>query len=356
MKIIHCADLHLDSAMKTNLTSEKAITRKNELLNTFERLVTFAKEEDVRVIMIAGDLFDGKAVKVKTKSIVRRCISENPDIDFLYLRGNHDENTALFDDCPPENFKCFTSEWTTYTYDNVTITGAELSGKKSLYSSLLLQPGNVNIVMLHGQDADYAGKDKTEVIPLPMLKDKNIDYLALGHIHTAKSGMLDKRGKWQYSGCLDGRGYDECGEKGCYLLTVDGKKIEDTFISFSSRKIETVSVDISDAMDTPDVARLVGKAIGSIPESYMLKVVLTGKVAVETMYDLDYIREKYADRFFAFRIEDDLVGLQFNIDDYHYDASLKGEFIREILASNDSEEDKRLIIETGLRALSGEEV
>ncbi len=33
MKIIHCADLHLDSNMTSNLTSEKARERKRELFD-----------------------------------------------------------------------------------------------------------------------------------------------------------------------------------------------------------------------------------------------------------------------------------------------------------------------------------
>ena len=56
MKIIHCADLHLDSKMESNLDREAAGMRRDELLDTFERMVAYAAEQDVRVILIAGDL------------------------------------------------------------------------------------------------------------------------------------------------------------------------------------------------------------------------------------------------------------------------------------------------------------
>ena len=58
MKIIHCADLHLDSNMTSNLTSEKARERKRELLLTFHRMIQYAADNDVRAILISGDLFD----------------------------------------------------------------------------------------------------------------------------------------------------------------------------------------------------------------------------------------------------------------------------------------------------------
>ena len=71
MKIIHCADLHLDSKMETNLDKEKAKERKNEILITFEKMVQYAKENDVKVIIIAGDLFDKSNLTVKAKNIVK---------------------------------------------------------------------------------------------------------------------------------------------------------------------------------------------------------------------------------------------------------------------------------------------
>ena len=55
MKIIHCADLHLDSKMTANLSKDQARERKREILRTFTRMVEYASKNDVRVILIAGD-------------------------------------------------------------------------------------------------------------------------------------------------------------------------------------------------------------------------------------------------------------------------------------------------------------
>ena len=63
MKIIHCADLHIDSSMETNLPREKAEQRKEELITAFEKMVKFAVINDVQAIVIAGDLFDSEKTK-----------------------------------------------------------------------------------------------------------------------------------------------------------------------------------------------------------------------------------------------------------------------------------------------------
>ena len=42
MKFIHCADLHLDSKLESNMSREQAAERRNEILLTFKRIVDFA--------------------------------------------------------------------------------------------------------------------------------------------------------------------------------------------------------------------------------------------------------------------------------------------------------------------------
>ena len=95
MKIVHCADLHLDSKMTANLTKEQARERKKEILRTFTRMVEYAAKNGVRAILIAGDLFDTRNISAMARNTVRDMICTHPEIDFLYLRGNHDSDNFL---------------------------------------------------------------------------------------------------------------------------------------------------------------------------------------------------------------------------------------------------------------------
>ena len=102
----------------------------------------------------------------------------------------------------PDNLLLFGIDWQTYNYDGVDISGIVLSASNSmsLYDTLDLDTEHVNIVVMHGQIAKYNTKDGDK-INLTRLKNKNIDYLALGHIHSYELGELDKRGVYAYSGC-----------------------------------------------------------------------------------------------------------------------------------------------------------
>ena len=105
MKILHCADLHMDSPMETHMTREQAAKRNAEILMSFQRMTEYAEKKKVRVVLIAGDLFDGERVTRRTVESVLDAMRCTPQIDYLYVSGNHDDQTKAFADQEiPENF------------------------------------------------------------------------------------------------------------------------------------------------------------------------------------------------------------------------------------------------------------
>ena len=60
-------------------------------------------------------------------------------------------------------------------------------------------------------------------------------------------------------------------------------------------------------------------------------------------------------KFYFLKIKDES-RLKIEPETYAHDASLKGEFIRLVMASDRGDWDKEQIIYCGIRALSGEEV
>ena len=355
MKIIHCSDLHLDSRMEANLSSEQAKERNHEILLTFQRMVQYAKQNDVDIVMIAGDLFDSNRISSSTVDYFFNAIRNAKDIDFLYLKGNHDESkrTKKQEDLP-DNLKLFHDEWMYYHYDFLTIAGIEINQENasSLYPSLSLDPNQTNIVMLHGQETTQPGVD---MVCLPQLKNKNIDYLALGHIHSYKKEVLDERGSYAYCGCLEGRGFDECGEKGFILLDVNPQHIETTFVPFARRQLHDVEVDITGKETNPEIKAAMEEASAHIKQEDLVKFTLVGEYTLDTRRDFERLKKDFQDRFYFCKIKDNS-HLKIEKENYEHDISLKGEFIRKVMASTLSDEEKEEIIVAGIQALSGKEI
>ena len=366
MKIIHCADLHLDSKNNSNFDKNKAKERREELINTYLRMVDYARENSVSAILIAGDMFDTKNVSAFAKNAVLDSIKNNPEISFYYLKGNHDYDSFVDSlEILPENLYLFNEEFTSYDLSEsglIKLYGAELSGESAgrVQASFTPDPKNINIVMLHGQIAETAGKDRAEIINLRDFKNKGIDYLALGHIHEYSSEKLDGTGKYCYPGCLEGRGFDECGEHGFVLLDIDenAKTVQDTFVPFAYRNLYTVDVDITGAYSTTEVFKKVEAVLKSskYEKKDLIKIVLTGQVSVDSERDLNYILKSVSERFYFVKIKDESK-IKINYEDFKLDKSLKGEFVRLCEADDSlSEEEKGEIIKLGIHVLSGGEI
>lgn len=352
VKLIHCADLHLDSPMEANLLPEKARERKSEILSTFTRLVRLAEENGVSAILIAGDLFDSDHITKKTQKYVTDLIASHPNLYFFYLAGNHDRGNALHtQEEKPENLCTFGAGWSSYRFGEVTVTGSESPDPDALQ----LDPDALNIVLMHGQERAGRGDMSGDVIRFSRLKGKHIDYLALGHLHEYRIAAIDARCTACYSGCLEGRGFDECGQKGYVLLEVENRRITHRFVPFAKRSLHTLSCDVSGFSSQLELEERLLAAVEGIPSRDMVKVVLEGVCLPDDQKDLVHLTGVLSERFYFAKIYDES-RLQICPEDYRNDISLKGEFVRRVMGSNLKEEEKERVIACGFRALCGEEV
>ena len=396
MKLIHCADLHLDSRLQTHLDQDRAKRRRDELLRNFARLSEYADRNGVEAILIAGDLFDRDTVSALARNTVLSAIEAHPQIRYYYLRGNHDIGdclrTASKRAVPsggmpernenntgsgknrhtgrPDNLFLFDSRWRTYaegTSGNIAISGIELSAETGAdaFAAYHADPQKFNIVMLHG-DAGSPGNDRPGTgggravsVSLRTLRGRGIDYLALGHIHAYREGLLDARGTYCYPGCLEGRGFDEAGPHGFVLLDIDeGRRaMRRQFIPFARRTLFSLEVDASGCRTTAGMRERIVKALtaAGCTRHDMADVVLCGEVDVECEKDTAFLQSDLEDRLFFARLTDRTV-LSIDPADYLYDESLRGEFVR--LVMNDPavpEEEKAAVIRCGFRAMDGED-
>ena len=387
MRIIHCSDLHLDASLETRLDGPVAAGRRRELLHTFHRLMDWAGAHAADAILVCGDLFDTSHPSRQTVRAVEDLIASHADLSVFYLRGNHDEGDLLFSGRPdPANLFRFGSDWTSYMVSpgggrqildgprrDLYITGMETAGTLTRgqrgagvpFSAPQLDPSCINIVMLHGQVQEGTVPSGPDGIPLGSLRGRHIDYLALGHIHSRRAWALDQRGTAVYAGCLEGRGFDECGACGFYLLDIDEETgtIRYEFIPFAGRRLFSLPCDITGCATAIDLySRADGvlreaqnsdaQAAGGIGEQDLVRLELTGRPEYDCPTDPACLISEFADRFYYFTVTDHTRPL-IRAADYLSDPTLKGEFVRAVMGAPDlTPQDKEEILCCGLRALS----
>lgn len=351
MKIIHTADIHLGSQLKSKFTNEISRQRKAEVTDTFLRMVEFAEENDVHAILLSGDVFDSEKEGLKEKKTFFDTVKKHSKIDFLYLNGNHDEMGSYAEEIP--NLKKFgAEELSTYEYGSIAVSGIEITDKsaETFYDKIKLPEDKINILMLHGEISDTKGNDK---IKLKELKDRGIDYLALGHIHSFGEGKIDERGTFAYPGCLEGRGFDECGEKGFILLEI-GENINRKFVPFAKRTIHELKMELTGDETFEDIKNKVLEATKDIKNDDIVRIELNGEIDAGIEIGEEDVK-LWTKRFYFVNVKIDLLP-KINPADYKSDKTLTGEFIRLIESRDYDEKMKIKLIALGLKAINGRDL
>ena len=349
MKIIHTADNHLGAPL-LGLAPQVAKARREELKNTFLRLLRFADEEGVAAVLIAGDLFD---TPTPSPSLLREITDGIAacKAEVFYVTGNHDDGVSF--PYAPSNFHRFDRGVKSYRLGEITVSGADYAYvQDDLLQGVKLDENTCNFFLLHGdlrQSFSY-GKGK---INLSALADKNIDYLALGHIHgDGPSGKIDRRGSYAYVGTLEGHGFDECGQKGFFLLEI-GEGIRRTFVPFATRTYHEIEVALDGVASAREIDERVAQKVAQIPSKDGIKVRLKGRLSAGIASPVRRLQESLSKAFFAAKVEDESFSAV-DFASFEGQKTLKGELVRLAKSLPDAEREEVLTI--AFRALSGEDL
>lgn len=303
LKLLHAADLHLDSPF-AGLSPEQAALRRAEQRTLLDRLADLANEEQVDLVLLAGDLLDGERVYRETVDALAQTLGRIRAKVFI-SPGNHDPYSAASPyTLPiwPDNVHIFTSPHPVgvkLPQPGCTVYGAAFTAEQNDSSPLenfsVSEPG-LNLMVLHG---NTVGRDYAPISPA-QIADSRLDYLALGHIHQGSG--LQKSGNtfWAYPGCPEGRGFDELGEKGALLVRVSSGQVQTRFCPLSSRRYEILDVDLTDCSD-PLAA--VESALPTHTEADIYRIRLTGAFDL-TAQTLSQLEQTFAPRFHALELQD----------------------------------------------------
>lgn len=280
MKILHAADLHLDSPFG-GLPPERARERRRESRELADRLAELAASEGAELVLLSGDLFDGERVYPETLERLKSALAQMACPVFI-APGNHDPYTARspYQTGPwPENVYIFRrSALTAVALPELgcVVHGAAFTGGERtdqvLADFTAPEDGLLHILCLHGdvfsQDSVYGP------ITRPQIARSGADYLALGHVHQCSGLQRQGDTPWAYPGCPEGRGFDELGEKGVLYLEAAPGHVTAQFVPLAKRRYEILTVDLTGAADPLAAVRA---ALPGDTENLICRLILTGE-------------------------------------------------------------------------------
>ncbi len=255
-RFIHAADIHLDSPLRGLESYEDAPVDeiRNATRRAFDNLVELAIDEEVRFVLLSGDLYDGDWRDYNTGLFFTERMGrlKRHNILVFMVSGNHDAASRISPHLyPPDNVTNLSAHkpQTILLEDIGTAIHGQGYVTRAITHNLAQQypqyrPGYFNIGLLHTALNGREGHEPYAPCSLDDLKSKGYDYWALGHIHQRE---VISRDPWVlFPGNLQGRHIRETGPKGASLVTVENGHVVDVrHHDLDVLRFSRVSVDLS---------------------------------------------------------------------------------------------------------------
>ncbi|MBI2599691.1 exonuclease SbcCD subunit D, partial [Candidatus Daviesbacteria bacterium] len=255
MKLLHFSDLHIGMENYSKLDPETGLsTRLLDFFNTFDFIVETAFKEDVDAVIFAGDAYKTRDPNpTQQRGFGQRIAKIAKKIPVVLVVGNHDTPNAegkantldiysaleidnVWVSRHPEilqiptksgNLQVVTLPWL-HKNDYKTIAEKlkllydKIKPPASAGPAILASHAEITGAQFGSEKGMAITNDVT--IPLPLLQDKRLNYVALGHIH--KHQVLSKPGDSLlivYSGSPQRVDFgEEKEEKGICLVEIGG--------------------------------------------------------------------------------------------------------------------------------------
>lgn len=273
MKLVHAADIHLDSPLRGLVRYEGAPVERirGATRRALENLVALCEQEQAAVLLIAGDLFDGDWRDYSTGLffVAQMARLRSAGTRVVMLRGNHDAESQIARSLRlPDNVRELATrkaESVLFEDLGVVVHGRGFQQRKvtediaEQYPSRL--SGLFNIGLLHTSLNGRPGHEPYAPTTLDVLRGKGYDYWALGHVHAREVVCEDPY--VVFPGNLQGRHARELGEKGATVITVENGRVRE----LKHEVLDTVrwalcEVDVSAAADGDEAVALAKAALG----------------------------------------------------------------------------------------------
>lgn len=292
IRILHAADLHLDSPFGS-LPAEQADFCRNRQRLLPDMLADLCSDRTCDLLLLAGDIFDGVPGRDTVEALCRalsRCKAE-----VFIAPGNHDPytvNSVWAKTLWPENVHIFSGEMTCITLPRLgcRVWGAAFRNREA---ESLLRPippsddGFLEIGVFHG---DPVTRGTYHYISPQVLQTCGLDYLALGHIHQGFDPEQAGNTFYGWPGTPMGRGFDECGEKGVLYIELDHGRFDSSFVPLNNPRFEILTLPAEELLLPPGT------------EQTLCRLILTGE---SDPVDVSAVEQALKDRFLYLEVRDE---------------------------------------------------
>lgn len=284
MRFIHLADVHLAAVPESG--TELGRIREKEIYQTFYRILDRCEQEQIDLLLIAGDLFHRPPLVRELKE-VNYHFAKLTWTRVVLIAGNHDyigvhSNYQGFDWVDNVVFLSSEKMESVYFEDlNTRVYGLSYHARD--YREALPdgaapeRESEISVLLLHGGEEGKLPFDKKK------LGAAGFDYVALGHLH--KPQRLSER--MAYSGSMEPLDKNETGAHGYYLgeISAHTALLQLEFIPAALRCYQQIEVKVTPDMTNGAISDYCEQKIRETGEENMYRIHLSGRRSSELVLD-----------------------------------------------------------------------
>lgn len=355
MNFVHIADMHFDSPF-TNLSDKEGLGDKMrmEQRKAFKKVIEYIQENKIPYLFISGDLYEQNYIRKSTIEYINNLFKEIPNTQIFISPGNHDpyiKNSYYNQYDWSKNVKIFTDSIEKVETEEADIYGCGFNDfycSQCLITDLEIQNKNkINILIIHGSvNASETLEKNYNPMSSILLKEKNFDYYALGHIHKRDDGT-----NIVYPGSTVPMGFDELGEHGMIVGEIEKNNLNLKFIKIAEAEFEEIEIDCTEIISVEELIEKINNL--KLNEKKLYKIILNGKRNFEiNTYEL--LKLNLDEKLIKIKNK---TKINYDLEKLQKETTLKGLFVKNMLEKLNqaqNEKDKEIIenaIELGLEVL-----
>ena len=292
VKLIHAADLHIDSPMRGLVPYEGAPVDvlRRATRAAFTNLVDFALREQAELLLVAGDVFDGPWRDYSTGLFFTTELARlrEAGTQVTLVRGNHDAENRMFRHQLryPDNVRELAAdapETVRYEKLGVAVHGQSFPTRDVTDDLAARYPaperGVFNVGLLHTSCDGRPGHANYAPTRVETLVSRGYEYWALGHVHARE--VLHEKPWIVFPGNLQARHVREPGEKGVSLVRASGTRVLSVehvpldVLRFTELFVDSEADKLVDAIDEA-VVRLEGPVTAADGRTLAVRVHVRG--------------------------------------------------------------------------------
>jgi DNA repair exonuclease SbcCD nuclease subunit len=359
MKLVVFSDLHLDAAFAWAAAEGAARRRREALRATLRRIVELGREVGAEALLCAGDLYEHERFSPDTMAFLQRTFAELDPVRVFLAPGNHDWYG------PESLYRRVAWSPNVHVFDTPRLTPVELrdgltlwgaahcapAGTDGFLSGFRVDRGGVHLGLFHGSERAALfeqgdGKQPHAPFEAEDIEPAGLHHAFVGHYHCPRDAE-----RHTYPGNPEPLAFGESGLRGALVVTIgaDGR-VQRQRHRVATTEVHDLAVDVSGCASRQEVRDRVAEV--AFGRAGIARLTLAGELAQEVDLAPRDLRDAapWLDAVLV-RIGDLRPG--YDLESVAHEPTVRGQFVRDVLAAGLEPGEERRVIVTGLRALDG---